>query len=130
MPDFYIFGWMKYTFLITPIMAITMLYAACKEPRYCTEEFRSICIEISDSLKPDDYFTINLINGDTLHRGNQSQFSCFTLVDDAVLNQLKQSDHEVQFVGLQQGKEVINERYVVYSDGCHVQYKSGKLKIE
>ncbi|MCI4667505.1 MAG: hypothetical protein MRZ79_05035 [Bacteroidia bacterium] len=115
------------------IVAATLLFAstACDtiNPVACTEEFRSITVEITGA-DIDKTFTITN-DGDTIHREDPAMANDFyTIIDDGTTQIEDNEEVDVSFHAYKGDSLLVDEPYVVGRDECHVYKESGKVKIE
>jgi hypothetical protein len=108
----------------------------CGTELICTEEFRSIQVEIVDTdgnaVLLDTYQTIQVI-GQNLYDFSEDGFfgdqGHYTVLTDAQLNSLQKEGEEFIFQGTINGLEVINESFTIGHDCCHISLLSGPEKI-
>ena len=100
---------------------------------FCTEEFRFIVIQIKHS---SDSSAVNLTNYKVIRISDNKDLTLsnnvittpgfYPLVNDGQLNILKNSITEIEFRGYIQNTLVIQKRFDVGADCCHVSLVSGE----
>ncbi|RYD57149.1 MAG: hypothetical protein EOP56_10130 [Sphingobacteriales bacterium] len=126
------------------IAAIICMSASCgkKEPVtdpkncdgvMCTQMFKMITLRITDAsgnaVKLDDYYTLHVASGEKAKVTGGMNGGYYTVVDDSRRKDLQDRKVELKFVGMKDGKEVVNETYMVTADCCHIEKISGKTEI-
>lgn len=102
----------------------------CKDV-ICTYEFRSVAIKVTnqqgDIVTLDDYYTIRKSTGDTIRHQTSSLIiqDGYTVLNDGYRKKLENQRDVFQFVGIINGKEVVNQPYVFAADCCHITKESG-----
>lgn len=100
---------------------------------FCTEEFRFIVIQIkhssdSSAVNLTDYKVIRISDNKdlTLSSNVITTPGFYPLVNDGQLNILRNSITEIEFQGYIQNTLVIQKRFDVGADCCHVSLVSGE----
>ena len=102
---------------------------SCKDEEIaCTEEFRTIGIEITGA-DLEDYFTIRVSNGDTLRIGNVFG-DFYPVLDDSFQPELENDEEKFSFIGLIADTIAVFEPYVIEADECHIMKVTGVDKID
>ena len=107
----------------------------------CTEEFRTLTIEIKDSqgnpVALDAFRVINTMDGRELSLEiAQTEFQylreqgTYPIFSDLFSREYKQREIPINFKGYINETEVVNSNYQVGADCCHVYYISGPLKLQ
>ena len=112
-----------------------------KGDRPCTEEYRMLTISIKDSYsKPvilDDYFVKKTSTGEIIDFSGEDPFfdsvynpqGIYMLFTDGKMYMTSVQGTEFEFHGTVDSAEVINEKYIIGNDGCHVMMLSGRPEI-
>lgn len=112
------------------LLAGFLLMVSCEEVfpgKVCTEEFRSIVVEIQ-GLEPDDVYTIRLTTGDTLRftKDNIPIFNqTWVVLDDSFMRILDKRGETFRLEAIADGEVKIREDFIIRSDGCHVELMDG-----
>ncbi|RYE23318.1 MAG: hypothetical protein EOP51_10930 [Sphingobacteriales bacterium] len=105
----------------------------CNPNVMCTMIFAMVTAQVQDkngeTIKLDDYYTIRTATGEKIKPGENGMDGSYTILDDSYQKNLQQSSDKFQFVGMKNGKQVINETYIISADCCHIQKKDGKAVI-
>lgn len=113
-------------------LTMALLYS-CRDAGnvFCTEEFRTITIEIKGETL-DDFYTIRASTNDTINYSIDSDWygSFYPLLDDLYKDKIKNKTEIFIFEGIIADSVVIREEYEIYSDECHVYYVSGELELQ
>lgn len=130
------------------IIFVTLLFQSCMKgdevnecSGICTEEFRTITIEIIDSegnpVALDSFRVINTANGNELNlRINESEFQylrengTYPIFSDLFSGEFRQREITINFKGFIDEVEVVSSNYEVGADCCHVYYISGELELQ
>ena len=107
----------------------------------CTEEFRTITIEIKDAegnpVALDSFRVINTANDNELSTGmNASEFDYFReigtypIFSDLYSQEFRKREITINFKGFIDEVEIVNENYEVGADCCHVYYISGEGELQ
>ena len=100
----------------------------------CTALFGMINIKVTNSsgtnVVLDDNYTIRTDNNDTI-RSSQQVFidSSYTVLDDNYLVKMRNSSHNFRFIGIKNGKKVVDEAFVISADCCHITKQSGQSPV-
>jgi hypothetical protein len=104
----------------------------CNPNVACTMIFAMVTTQVidgnGDAVRLDDYYTLRTSTGEKI-KSQETMEGYYTILDDSYLNKLKQSSDKFQFVGMKNGKQVVNETYTITADCCHVQKKEGRPTI-
>ncbi len=100
----------------------------------CTEEFRSITVEITDTERNPvvlDSTSITDITNDRQLDLNSEVFEdgFYTIFNDNFVSEYKNKELSLLFRGFQDEELIVEETYKVGADCCHVYYISGSLEI-
>ena len=106
----------------------------CNGNLVCTEEFRTVLIEIVDGdgepVTLDSYTVTNLDTETTLQVEDVPGISGYPIANDALLDELPRDGHNLELVGLLNGAEVVRETFLVGHDCCHVILLEGNTTIQ
>ncbi|MEO0899000.1 MAG: hypothetical protein AAFY71_21490 [Bacteroidota bacterium] len=120
---------MKPSFVIILFIGMATLYSCdAINPIACTEEFRSISLEVTGGTL-DQTYTIQS-NGDTVKQ-DKAPFSgsFYTVLDDSFQEQLEGEVEDFRFVGLIGDSVVVDEDYRIGADECHIFKESGATAV-
>lgn len=104
--------------------------ASCEEVfpgKLCTEEFRSIVVEIQ-GLDPEEVYTIRLATGDTLSFNKDNipfNDKVWVVLDDSFMRILENRTEAFRFEAKKEGEVKIRQDFIIRSDGCHVELVDG-----
>ena len=94
-------------------------------PRVCTEQLVSITVEITGETL-DQTYTIETATGDSVQQMTGPSFdNNYTVLDDGYHAELGNKEREFRFVGVKNGNVLVDELFMIRSDGCHVEKVSG-----
>ena len=125
------------TFLF--ITLLILLAASCnrEKDKMCTDEFRLITINIKDSsgaaVLLDSNYTEILHTNSIIRIKTDSIFiknGSYIVFTDSQMDLIeKDAETEIKFIGFKRSGKVVDERYIVTQDGCHIQRLSGNTKL-
>lgn len=134
--------------LLLSIIAIICMSASCKKTGdsgttppnadcdkvMCTMMFAMINIDVKDAagapVKLDEVYTLRVATGEKIkHENNGSEAGSYTVLDDGYMKSLMKQKADFRFVGVKDGKEVVNEPFEISADCCHVSKVSGRASI-
>lgn len=99
----------------------------------CTEEFRSITLEIVDindnPVILDSFKTTREDTGEEIESGENFHQNFYPIINDNYQNEIAQKEINLKFTGFINNIEVLSTNYVVSADCCHIELISGKTKI-
>lgn len=99
----------------------------------CTMLFASITVNITDSsgkaVKLDDAYTINGKTSETIRYEQDPNSMGYTVLDDSYQKHLVNTSSTFQFIGMKDGKQVVNAPFVISADCCHISKVSGETEI-
>lgn len=125
-------------------MALYLIFAvSCKQENgiMCTEEFRSLTVNIVDSsnnpVALDDYYVQNNLTKEIIRWQEQDPFwdslsisqGNYLLVSDLEMNWTQHKKISITFFGFLDSLNVIKENYIVSDDSCHIYLVSGRHNI-
>lgn len=104
---------------------------------FCTDEFRSIGVTIkhvsdSSAVILTSYKVIRVSDNKDIspdHSIAPVNYGYYLLVDDTDVGMLRNSDVEIEFQGYINNTLLIEKRFVVTADCCHISLVSGELLI-
>jgi hypothetical protein len=126
------------------IVAMLMQASSCKQdPKTvptecgdiaCTMMFGMITVEVKDQqgnkVILDEYYTVREKTGDKIiGQSHIPDSGTYTILDDNYTSALRNKTEIFQFIGKKNGTEVINEKYEISADCCHINKVSGKSSI-
>jgi hypothetical protein len=106
-----------------------------RELLICTEEFRSIFLEITnqdgDPIELDDFYTFYDFRKKFEYELTDFQKGrgIYTVITDADLQELDREGTTLIFVGEKNGKNLVEHQMVIGHNCCHVQLIAGDDKI-
>ena len=99
-------------------------------PRFCTEELVLITVDITGETL-DQTYTIETATNDTVQQMVGASFDdTYVVIDDGYHSELGDKAEEFRFVGLKNGNILVDELFMIRSDGCHVEKVSGIETID
>ncbi|WP_296620685.1 hypothetical protein [Marivirga sp.] len=137
---------MKFSYLQIFFAFAAISFFSCKEEelsnddcnletRICTEEFRSISLEITtpdgNPVILDDFYTFHdsrkkfEFELNDVQKGN----GIYPVITDSELDELKREGTTLIFVGEKDGKNLVEHQMVIGHDCCHVILIEGEDKI-
>ncbi|WKK79455.1 hypothetical protein [Marivirga arenosa] len=105
------------------------------ESRICTEEFRSVELEIVDDngeyVELDNFYTFfdSRKKFEFSRNTFQQENGLYPVITDAELKELNQEGSVLVFVGEIEGKNVIEHQMLIGHDCCHVELIQGETKL-
>lgn len=131
---------MKGTFLI--LLCSVIFLSRCKEdkPVICTEQFETIPVEIKNAanipVALDSFKVIRLSdNTDITVKFDPNDFKLmqksgsYPITNDSYQDQLFNENVEVVFTGIKESKIIVNQKYTISADQCHVKLITGDRNI-
>ncbi len=104
----------------------------CNPNVACTMIFAMVTAQVTDkngdAVRLDEYYTLRTSTGEKI-KASESMEGYYTILDDSYQKTLQQSFDKFQFIGIKDGKQVVNETYIISADCCHIQKKEGKSVI-
>ncbi|TDN79658.1 hypothetical protein DET49_13620 [Salegentibacter sp. 24] len=128
---------LRFTFFI----GIILFTISCQEENtgkcngFCTEEFRSITVEITDTQENpvvlDSISITDITKERELEFNSEHQFEdgIYTIFNDNLVSSYKNQEIALLFRGYINDELIVEETYQVGADCCHVYHSSGPLKI-
>ena len=98
------------------------------DPILCTEEFRTVGLEITGA-ELDNFFTIRKETNDTLEIASEPFLSIYPVLDDNFQDELEGKEEEFIFLGFIGEEEVVRESFVIKADKCHIEKVSGPESV-
>jgi hypothetical protein len=128
---------------IVPFLILPILYFSCKTEKdvMCTQEYRTITVSVKDAAaKPillSMYYVkktstneiIDFSMEDPLMDSLNRLQGIYTVFTDGKMGLTSKTGTEFEFHGIQDSTELVNERYLIGNDACHVTLLSGKIQI-
>lgn len=106
----------------------------CKGNLVCTEEFRTVLIDVVDGngapVTLDSYTVTNLDTDQAIMLDPIIWIDTYPIADDSMLNEIPKEGQRIELVGVIDGQEVIREIFLVGHDCCHVILLEGESTIE
>ena len=112
--------------------------ASCKDNAnqeiFCTDEYKMVSVRVEFESMPPlvfDYFTVNLLSGDTIrYNENLPLENTYVVLADNYQSELENKLEEFAFIGIHEDTLLFNETYVIGADECHIYKEEGKSVIE
>jgi hypothetical protein len=99
----------------------------------CTEILTMVTLQVTNAGGSpailDDHYTLRVSTGEKIRTEQSMGNGYFVVLDDSYQKKLQDQQDEFKFIGIRDGKEVINESYAISADCCHIERKSGKTEI-
>lgn len=108
----------------------------CKDTIICTEEFKTISLEITNSdgdpVVLDDFYTFYDSRKKFEYELNDIQqgLGIYPVLTDAEMDEIEKEGTTLIFVGEKDGRNIVEHQMVIGHDCCHVQLIEGQDKIE
>jgi hypothetical protein len=123
----------------------SMFLLSCMSKRHddimCTTEFRMLTISVKDihsnPVILNDYFVKKTSTGEIIDFSQQDPFmdsinriqGIYFLCTDGQMAMTSRSGTEFEFHGILDSTEIVNEKYIIGNDQCHVIMLSGQTEI-
>ena len=128
---------------LTLFTCLFLLFPSCSEKDkecsgICTEEYRTIVIEIKDSegepVVLDSFKVEDLSSGRVLTIQPDDptyirERGIYPIFSDKYAREYRQKQIQIKITGYIEGEEMVSEIYQVAADCCHVFYVSGDLEL-
>lgn len=128
---------------IISLLLLPVLYFSCKTEKgvMCTQEYRTIAVSVRDAAaKPillSQYYVkktstneiIDFSMEDPLMDSLNRLQGIYTLFTDGKMAMTSKTGTEFEFHGILDSTELVNEKYLIGNDACHVTLLSGKTDI-
>jgi methionine synthase II (cobalamin-independent) len=107
----------------------------CEENKICTEEFRTISLEITnqdgDAVVLDDFYTFLDSRKKFEYTLNDfhTENGIYPVLTDAEMDEVERQGTTLIFVGEKAGKNIVEHQMVIGHDCCHVILIEGDDKI-
>lgn len=125
----------KYSFLV--FITLFAFLSSCEDSSkpqeiICSTISKSIGISLENSagqpVTVDDYYTIQLSDGDTI-REPMIEEGYYTVLNDNQHGKLVEKQDSFLFVGIKDSAVLVQETFVISGDQCHINKISGKSKV-
>ena len=95
--------------------------------------FAMLNISVTDNtkvpVKLDNYYTLRMSTQDTIRAQNSGLENQYTVLDDGYVGKLQNKTDSFRFIGIKDGKQVVNELFILKADCCHIGKVSGNTDI-
>jgi hypothetical protein len=134
---------MRIPYFIFMIISPAMLLS-CRSGNHgimCTEEYRMLTISIKDSASNpvilSEYFVKKTSTGEILDFKQEDPFmdsinrmnGTYIILTDSRMGMTSKTGAEFEFHGLAGDVKIVQERYIIGNDGCHVRLLSGNNQV-
>jgi hypothetical protein len=128
-------------FILGILFAPLFIYSSCKKATRtscdgvaCTMVFVGVNVQVvdknNDPVLLDNAYTVRDGTNEKIifdiPIGPAGKTGNYTVLDDSYQQKLVLSTAGFHFIGIKDGKEVVNEPYTFSADCCHINKKSGK----
>lgn len=107
---------------------------ACPPNTMCTMMFKSVSVLVTDAngtpVQLDEAYTIQTKTKETIrpeHHGSRDGY--YVVLNDSYQKKLENQKASFRFIGKKDGKEVVNQLFVIEADCCHINRLEGPEKI-
>jgi hypothetical protein len=123
----------------------TVIFLSCMRDRrdyvLCTSEYRMLTVTIKDSQSNpvilSDYFVKKTSTGEIIDFSHEDPYmdsinrvqGIYFLCTDGMMAITSKSGTEFEFHGIMDTTEIVNEKYLIGNDQCHVILFSGQTNI-
>ena len=128
---------------IMPLLILPVLYFSCTTEKGImrTEEYRTIAVSIRDAAaKPillSQYYVIKTSTNEIIDFSMEDPLmdslnrlqGVYTVFTDGKMGLTSNNGTEFEFHGIQNSTELVDEKYLIGNDACHVTLLSGKTQI-
>ena len=130
------------TFCLLSICFLLTTSSSCKKEKdtgdcdgiACTMMFAMVTVNVTDSagqaVKLDDAYTISNITADTIRHEQNLHDMGYIVLDDSYQKYIVNTSATFQFIGVKDGKQVVNAPFVIGADCCHINKISGETEIK
>lgn len=108
--------------------------AACPPNTICTMMFKSVSVQVTDAngapVLLDEAYTVRTKTKEIIrpeHQGKQDGY--YVVLSDSYQKKLENQKASFRFVGKKDGKEVVNQVFVIEADCCHINRLEGPENI-
>ncbi len=121
-------------------LVLPVLMIACKKDKNncamkaCTYVFISVTVKVTDTLNQavllDDAYTIRKSNGELITQAQGLVTAgYYAVLNDSYQHRIANTSEFFQFIGVKNGRRVVDEVYEISADCCHIQKVNGKESI-
>jgi hypothetical protein len=107
--------------------------AKCADDVICTMMFAAVTVTVTDNtgaaVTLDEMYTTRDDNGEKITLDQPDGGNNYTVLNDSYVKKLQNTQAAFHFIGIKDGKQVINEPYTISADCCHIKKVSGKSEI-
>ena len=112
---------------------------ACYGDEVCTEQYVSLIIDLKDQYKEpivlDEYYSTILETGEKINLQNagldslRTKSGQYPIWEDKLLSLTGRCAKQIEFTGLQEGKEIVKKTFSIGHDCCHVKITLGDPNV-
>lgn len=106
------------------------------EPRLCTYNYVEIAVYLKDQNNEpiilDEYFVKKIKDGETVNvdiKSNKLNAGYYSILSDSQMKLTNPCGEEFQFVGIKNGKQLVDTKFKIAHDCCHVRLLEGEKEI-
>jgi hypothetical protein len=96
----------------------------------CTEIFVSVSVLVTNSADEavmlDEVYTVRDKTGERIDVAQGMGEGYYAVLTDNYRSQIRNSTETFTFIGIKDGQQVVNEKYSISADCCHIDKRSGK----
>lgn len=103
------------------------------EGSICTEIFTMVTVKVSQQggvLQLDEVYTTRKGSTEKITFDQSMGPDSYVVIDDSYIQKLQNTTDEFHFIGMRNGKKMIDEVYVISADCCHIKKEKGKERID
>jgi hypothetical protein len=132
--------------IILLILLFSMVLLSCMREkkdggRMCTTEYRMLTVTVkdfqSDPVVLSKYYVKKTATGEIIDFSKEDPYmdsinraqGIYFLCTDGMMNMTSESGTEFEFHGILDSTELVNEKYLIANDECHVYILAGKTNI-
>jgi hypothetical protein len=131
--------------IVILLITETLIFLSCMSHKHddvlCTTEYRMLTVTIKDSQSNpvilSDYFVKKTSTGEIIDFSHEDPFmdsinrvqGIYFLCTDGMMGMTSKSGTEFEFHGILDTTEIVNEKYLIGNDQCHVLLLSGQTTI-
>ena len=127
--------------MISPLLFLSCIPGGNKDGIICTTEYRMLNVSIKDTsgqpVRLNSYFVKKTSTGEIIDLSKESPYTdsvnriqgIYFLFTDGKMGLTAPKGSEFEFHGILEGMEIVNEKYIIGNDRCHIQLISGKTEI-
>jgi hypothetical protein len=120
--------------ILSPMFIAGSCNKNCGGDVVCTDQLVMVTLQVTDPagvpIVLDEAYTTRKSTGEVIRLTQSMEGGYYIVLDDTYQKKLQNAVDEFQFTGIRAGQKIVDEKYTISADCCHIAKQSGRDAVQ